>query len=519
MTGKGQDETARPTPEARPEPPAASAGETPPGAAAASEPPAAEPPAPAEARSAPSPMPRPADAAPPAGGAASGYLSGGIGGAVAALLLLLLAHLGGFLGDGQDLEPQLTELGQRISAVDQRLAAATTRLEAQDERLAGLEQRPEPEMPTVDLGPLEAAQADLAEQLARLTDGLATATAEREALRTDLAALGPRLDSLAQALREAEAERTVARNSVEQALGELREATSGLGLAVSELRGRLEATGARIEALAGQIPDLKPLTDRIAASETVLDAQTRKLAGLEQQLAALGAAAPDLAPLADRVAALETGLAGQTAELHATAERLEARHAGLADALRAATERLDALQRAAEQRTALAAGLAGLERAVAAGAPLGPALDPLTALGDQDPALAEAITALAPFRAQPVPTPARLQAGLDRLFPPAEEAAPAPGDWLGTARRNLEGLVDIRVAGAADPALESARQAAAAALAEGDVAAAMAALAPLAEAGEPGVADWLAMAQQHLDATAALERLRELRATLTASAP
>jgi hypothetical protein len=47
----------------------------------------------------------------------------------------------------------------------------------------------------------------------------------------------------------------------------------------------------------------------------------------------------------------------------------------------------------------------------------------------------------------------------------------------------------------------------------------MAALAPLAEAGEPGVADWLAMAQQHLDATAALERLRGLRATLTASAP
>lgn len=280
-------------------------------------------------------------------------------------------------------------------------------------------------------------------------------------LRSDVATLREAQAGVTEQLQQDRTTLGALKGDVENGLRELRETTGGLALALSEQRSRLDEVAGRVEALAGQKADLAPLTERIAASEAAVDAGSAKVTGLEE-----------------RIASLEASLAAA---------------------------KLDSAQTA---RLALA--VVELDSALDAGDPLAAALQPFADLAGTDATLAAPVEQLQAFAASGAPTVQVLQARLADLAPKISAAAAgSPGDdWVAETARNLANLVNLRQVGADEAATQAALAKAGEALGRGDVRGAVTALQPLADAGNPGAADWLAEARQRLEADAAVERIR-----------
>lgn len=273
-------------------------------------------------------------------------------------------------------------------------------------------------------------------------------------LRNDMTAQHDELAALRDGLaKQADSAESV-RAGLDQAVRELRETLSGLSLSLAEQRSR-------IDTLAAQRPDLQPLTTGIQDTRSTLAAQEGRLADL-----------------AARVATLEGTLAGARA--------------------------------AAADTARLALAVVELDRALTAGDPLAAALDPFAPLAT-DPAIAGPLAQLRPLRSGGAPTIAELQASLAELRPRITEAVRYEGSssgWLDRTAQNLAGLVDLRRGENGGPEAVSELDEAEQALARGDVATAVGAMRPLADAGNPGAVEWIAQARRRLDAFAAMDRLR-----------
>jgi hypothetical protein len=241
----------------------------------------------------------------------------------------------------------------------------------------------------------------------------------------------------------------------------------------------------------GQVPDLGPLTARVAALE---QRQGPNLAPLEARIAALEAKPPADSQLAGRIDALsaradslETALRTVQSDL---ARRLEADEARIATA-----------ERNAGQISALADRVGRVARVQAAQL----ALNAGQKLGD----VSGAPPALARFANTPPPTEAALRLAFPQAAREALAAARPPSEgkpFLARLWDETQDLVTVRQGDrvlVGDPAaavLAHAR----AALDAGDLAGAVAAVATLTGPPAQAVAGWLADARALLEARAAL---------------
>ncbi len=230
---------------------------------------------------------------------------------------------------------------------------------------------------------------------------------------------------------------------------------------ITLLRTQLTAAQARITTLAGRV---RALAARPAPGATEIAALSQRVAALSQ-----------------RVATLEARPAGgDTTALAASVTALAQRLASVAQAGQDATQRLARIEAA---RAALNAGR------------------PLGALPGAPPALARYAT-----------TPPPTEAGLRESFAAAATAAlaasrpPQPSGLLAGLAQRAESLLTVRVGGkvvAGPPAaipLDMARRR----LDSGDLAGAVAALAPLDAAAAHAMAPWVGRARALLAARAAL---------------
>lgn len=307
----------------------------------------------------------------------------------------------------------------------------------------------------------------------------------------------------------------------------------------SAFKARLDTLAADIGALRADLTDRTGTLDSaIAAART--DASTAT-AALEARLSAAseaGATLPDqLAVLAKRVDALDTALAtaGQTSDgtvsqaaiagLTASLETMKAEVAALKakpveaadpEALRqvakaelaaweaANSERIRAEQAAAEQAAAQAAALSSLRQAAESGVPYARELASLGQL-----AVPEIITKYAEIGLPTVvsltedfATPAR--AALDASL--RAQAGEGLGDRLWSFLRVQTGARSLSPREGTDPDAVLSR--AEGALRQGKVADSLTELAALPPEGQAAMADWMALARDHLAATDALTTLK-----------
>lgn len=277
---------------------------------------------------------------------------------------------------------------------------------------------------------------------------------------------------------------------------------------IAELSGRVEQVAARAqEALEGAGADgaggdpaaLAALQERVAALEEAPAgsggltpaALEEATAGLESRLGEIEAAlasgpgAEAMQALRDRVAAMESRVAEQAQTIERVAE---------APALKGA------------QQAAVVIAVGSVQDALAAGRPFEAPLERAAGLAPGDEALSQAIAALEPYAAQGVATRADLQRRFQASAAEMHAAVGGEGDWVDEAVGRLTSLVSVRQTGegAERPPVSRAE----AALARGDLSAAVAALSEIREAS-PAAARWLEAANARLDAEAAVERLRQ----------
>ncbi|MDJ0683947.1 MAG: uroporphyrinogen-III synthase [Alphaproteobacteria bacterium] len=326
----------------------------------------------------------------------------------------------------------------------------------------------------------------------------------------------------------------------------------------------ITALETRIDELKGQLESVTAERDQAidafgAALNTRFVELENALAAAEAQADSARAGGPsslDLDAVADRLAALETGqetLAAAASDeamrealdafrlrLDAISEsvrdgmaRFERSVGGADDRYAAVTAGLDVLRsdidglRAeieavrAEKSGAIGAGpllmtVAQLESVVASGGDARGLLAVMDSLAADRASLHEPIGALKDALQAAPPTLAALRQDFDRLAPEVDKAERLQGadNWVDETVATLRGLVSVRRTGDA-PDLPIASRAEAA-LAKGELAAAIALVAPLAEAND-AIAAWIARAEARVRADAAMKDLREASLRIAAA--
>ena len=435
--------------------------------------------------------PRDAQAAPKTSRSWLGALAAGIvGGAVAALALSYWAL-------SRD-SAQLASLRAQVQGVEQTLAGTegqngdvarlTSRLDALergsgaavDEKIRG------------QVEALEAADAALQKRLDAFEPGTAGAQVQ------DLAT---RVDQLEAAVADG--------GSAAGASAAVTRSLAGLEAKLSDL----STTVARLEqATAGDRPELAGLTSRIGA----LEARFGQAEGASQEVEGLagrvGAVTQQITAGQEQAAGLSDKVGALGSQMGALGTRMDALADTVQQLQQQATGREDGRARAAS----LALTVAQLDTALEGGEPFEQVLNSVRSLDGDDPAVVKAFDTLQANAASGVPTLPELRGSFDRVADDIVHAAQAPGGdgLLDQAAGNLMRLVTVRPVGA-DVAGESAAARVAraeAALAEGDLAAAVAELEPLEGAADAAAASWLTQAHERLAAQAALAALQD-RAT------
>ncbi|RVU36412.1 uroporphyrinogen-III synthase [Hwanghaeella grinnelliae] len=260
---------------------------------------------------------------------------------------------------------------------------------------------------------------------------------------------------------------------------------------------------------------LAPLSDRLAALEDAMatapatSADQVNLTPLNQAIDALRS----------RVNAMDTrsddSLEAFRAELSTFADQFDAIRSGI----ETVTDRVAAVERRLAQIESAYGGPSGSEAALvltvgqldslmAASEPFGGTLQDIAALAPDDAAVQDAVAALEPMKDAVIPSRADIIDAFADVAPVVdrvERVAGAEG-WVDETLAELRGLVSIRRTDSSESAPAASR--AEAALENGDLAGAVAAVEPLA--GEDvAIADWVKKAKQRIAASAALKGLRD----------
>lgn len=311
-------------------------------------------------------------------------------------------------------------------------------------------------------------------------------TGELEAVKGALAEQTGRIDSLSATVGSAATQAALADLAAAQsALGEKSAADlATLSETLGELDARLAETTARIDGLEARVAGLekRPVSGG-AASATALEAFGREMEALRSEMSAQK----------ERLAEAQAAIAAEAAR---ASERIEAA-AAEADKLRAEAE-------ATARKATIRAALGRIEAALKAGGPLDPALADLRGVGVEiPPALAE--------QGQGVPTLDALRAA----FPPAardalaaslrETAGGSAWERLFAFLRTQSGARSLTPREGSDPDAVLSR--AEAALAAGDLSAALDEIGALPAGGQARMAEWAALARRRIDATAATTAL------------
>ncbi len=273
------------------------------------------------------------------------------------------------------------------------------------------------------------------------------------------------------------------------------------------------------------------LTEQLAAAEATQQREDARVTHLETQVQQLAAAARS-----DQTAAALTALTTRVATLEqkeAAAAGSAANAAALHDEVVALTARLSddeaRLGKLAAQSSdqggdrLLLVGLAQLRAALAGSAPFTGELAAVTALGHGNSDLAAALQPLSAEAATGIPSTAQLAQRFSADTAPAifrAAAAPAPGSGSGWGERilaRIRALVVIHRVNGSDPTDVAVTQAEHA-LADGDLAGAVAAVKSLAGAPAEAASPWLAVAEKRLAAESALATLSQQIATRVAGA-
>jgi hypothetical protein len=275
--------------------------------------------------------------------------------------------------------------------------------------------------------------------------------------------------------RVAKLENAAGAGDPESALGQARAARDDAAKALATAQKALDLASAGTASTAPPAaPDTGPLAARIDK--------------LEGEVAGLKPVSVDLSPLESRLATVEGALAAPKSEARVPATVAGPGGDGAAAAILAIS----------------------LEQRLNAGAPFAPELAGLAQVGGD----AAKLTALKPYADAGAPTIAALGVSFAKVAPAiAAAAAPAaPAASAGVMDRlvdNMRNLVRVHKVGETvgdDPGALAPRIAAA--LARGDLAAALEAYQRLPEAARQAGGDWLKVAQARLDAAAAAQALR-----------
>lgn len=286
-----------------------------------------------------------------------------------------------------------------------------------------------------------------------------------------------------------------------------------LGLGNGGSTAALDALQADIAALKDQVAQLAQATpdpalaDRLAAVEAAWEAATPALGGMEERLAALesrpaaaGGAAPDTAALdalRAEVEALKSGGAA-SANAEALAKEAEARLAEARDAAAALTAETEAAAAATRRQVALTRLSAALE----SGAPYAAALADLG--GEVPPVLAEgADSGLPTLAALQDSFPDAARRGLEAAI--NADMGASWTDRVSNFLRAQTGARSLTPREGDDPDAILSR--AEAALAKGDVPAALAEIATLPAPAQEAMADWTATATRRVQAAEAVAAL------------
>jgi gas vesicle protein len=386
--------------------------------------------------------------------------------------------------------PEIGELQARLDALQQSSPAALNeelqaRLQALEQSGPGLAQRLDQLESSSGAGapdPETSQRLDqLQEELARLSANVAAQTLEGDAAASDVAVLQTlqsRVDALESSMAQADSGAALA--GLEERLAKLEQSQPDPAAA--------QQVSASLNQLADRVDTLEPLARQSAGNQEALGGLESQLGGLDQQI---------------------KGLSERADAAQAEIGTLSARVTGLDAKVTAAAD-------GREQGALLALAASQIDSAIGLAQPYETPLQSLSGLAADDSEVQAAVEALRPAAAQGVPSVAELRRQFEEVAAEIvhQSRAPEGQSLLDQATGNLMRLVSVRPVGADvegdDPPARVAR--AEAALAKGDLAAAVAEVEALQGPAAAAAADWLAAARTRLAATSALERLRS-RAT------
>ena len=440
-------------------------------------------------------------------------IAGVIGGVVGGVLVLILGFLilPGYVQGRIDaatkaLEPS-PELEQRVAAVEKR-ADGLTDLPGNVSGLSG------------KVDDLQSGLTGLQDQVARSADQASTQTGGVAELKTAQDQLMQRVDQLAQRTDQVEqrpapqqpdlAPLQTKIEALDKNVADLRSFGEQLTKRVDDVTSTDAATVERIDTLTSAQAEAEQrlneraqqLADRVAATESTLNA---KVADLAQAQTALGD--------------LQSAVASQTSDLAATKQTLDQNEQQSSQAAAAVQDRVASVEKTVTDRMdqdrggiATAVALTDLEQALSDGSAFPTAQAVLASAGKTDPTIAKAAALLQDSAADGVATTEALAEQLAALDQPA--ATGGSQDWVEQTRANILGLVTVKRAdgtpvGGPTGAKSDESGQAQAKLAAGDLAGAIAAVQARPDADAEPVAAWLAKAKARADAQAATELLRQ----------
>ena len=270
---------------------------------------------------------------------------------------------------------------------------------------------------------------------------------------------------------------------------------------------RLEALSARVQKLEGQASRPDKTSDLAARLDRL------ESAGQDGQRQT---AAAELQRLDQRLAAIEAKPATAPAELAELRQQLDK----LSSAVNALSGRLDAIEKTVRAQAGVDPTDAGLllvllqmRDAITAARPFMAEYDAFAALAHERRDIAAAAAPLAGVAQEGAAGREVLRERLDTLATDISNAEPppAPSDWQAQAWARMRSLVTVRrVSGAGQNATEAAVSAAQRAMAQGDLAAAIAKLETLSGAPAEAAGSWLRMAHARLNVEQALRKTEQL---------
>ncbi|WP_342239891.1 uroporphyrinogen-III synthase [Inquilinus sp. OTU3971] len=279
----------------------------------------------------------------------------------------------------------------------------------------------------------------------------------------------------------------------------------------ADLAARVDTIQQKLDQLAGTAPQQaqQPPAQPAAPAPAAPAPAPEAVAALEARVAALESAQAAVKTLGDTVATLSSGSQANGSTLAALQQQV--------DAVKATVERLRNSDTGA-QALSLAAGQ--LRSALDTGAPLDETLALLRGLAQNDPGLANAVSALEPA-AKGVPSRAALATGFVQAAEAARKAdQPESGDWVDRSLSVVQDLVTVRPApGEVEGTDTNAVLARAEGrLQRGDLAGAVEAVEGLSGPAASAMAPWRGQAEARLSAESALQSLSALAVQRLAAA-